>query len=440
MEVNTLLVLGVVIIGYATVARRIDTAPISGPMVFVGAGLLLGSEVLGWLESDLSSATITGLVEATLAVVLFSDASRIELPNLRTHWTLPGRLLVIGLPLAMVFGALASMLLFGELGWEGAILIGVMLAPTDAALGQAVVTDRSVPVYVRQGLNVESGLNDGLAFPVFEAAVALALVGHLETGASGALVDLLEEVVLGTIAGAVVGLACGPLLSWSRRSGWTGRHWHGIATLGMVAAAYGLADGIGGNPFIAAFAAGLAYRPSVDLPMADDVSHDVSELLTMLAFVVFGGVVLGPNLDVFGWRTLLYGVLSLTVVRIVAVGIALLAKRVRLPTVVFIGWFGPRGIASVLYSFLLLESADGMPVAREVVDVVTVTVTLSVVLHGMTASSLAKAYGRWFSSMEEDHEEMVESTDVHEHDLGRCSDAAGAASSSATSPPPPPSP
>jgi len=435
MEVNTVLVLGVVVIGFAAVARRIDTTPISGPMVFVAVGLLLGSRGLGWLESDVSNATITGLVEATLAVVLFSDAARIDLRNLRRHWALPGLLLAVGLPLAMVFGALLSMVLFGGLGWEAALLVGVMLAPTDAALGQAVVTDRSIPVYVRQGLNVESGLNDGLAFPVFEAAVTLALVGFLDTGLSGALTDLLEKVALGALAGIVVGATCGSLLSRARRSGWTGRHWHGIATLGVAAAAYGLAEALGGNPFIATFAAGLAYRPSVDLPMADDVSHDVAELLTMLAFVVFGSAVLGPNLDAVGWRTLLYAVLSLTVVRGLAVAISLLAMRVRPATVAFIGWFGPRGIASVLYAFLLLESAGTLPATQDVVDVVMVTVALSVLLHGMTASSLARAYGRWYSSMEEEHEEMVESTAVHEHDLGRCSDAAGRAASSAATRP-----
>lgn len=429
---NTVLVLGLVVIGFAAVARRIDTTPISGPMVFVTIGLLLGSQGLGWLESDLSNATITGLVEATLAVVLFSDAARIDLRNLRRHWALPGLLLAVGLPLAMVFGALLSMALFGDLGWQAALLVGVMLAPTDAALGQAVVTDRSIPVYVRQGLNVESGLNDGLAFPVFEAAVTLALVGYLDTGLGGALADLLEKVVLGAAAGGVVGAASGPLLSRARRAGWTGRHWHGIATLGVAAAAYGLAEAIGGNAFIATFAAGLAYRPSVDLPMADDVSHDASEVLTMLAFVVFGSTVLGPNLDVIGWRTLLYAVLSLTVVRGLAVAIALLPMRVRPATMAFIGWFGPRGIASVLYAFLLLESAGTLPASEGVVDVVMVTVALSVLLHGMTASPLARAYGRWYSSMEREHEEMVESTAVHEHDLGRCSDAAGRAASSAS--------
>jgi NhaP-type Na+/H+ or K+/H+ antiporter len=282
---------------------------------------------------------------------------------------------------------------------------------------------------------VESGLNDGLAFPVFEAAVTLALVGFLDTGLSGALTDLLEKVALGALAGIVVGATCGSLLSRARRSGWTGRHWHGIATLGVAAAAYGLAEALGGNPFIATFAAGLAYRPSVDLPMADDVSHDVAELLTMLAFVVFGSAVLGPNLDAVGWRTLLYAVLSLTVVRGLAVAISLLAMRVRPATVAFIGWFGPRGIASVLYAFLLLESAGTLPATQDVVDVVMVTVALSVLLHGMTASSLARAYGRWYSSMEEEHEEMVESTAVHEHDLGRCSDAAGRAASSAATRP-----
>ena len=436
MEADSLLVIGIVVVLYAAVARRLDSTPISGPMVFVGLGVLLGTDGLGWLEADLSNSTITGLVEATLAVVLFSDASRVDLANLRKHWSLPGRLLTIGLPLAIGLGMLAGMLLLPNGAWQAALLAGIMLAPTDAALGQAVVTDRSVPVYVRQGLNVESGLNDGLALPVFEAGIAIAVAGFSASGASNVVRVLFEEVVFGTIAGVVVGLVAGPLLSRARRAGWTGRHWHGLATLGITAAAYGLAVTIGGNPFIAAFAAGLAYRPSVDLPMADDVSHDFAELLTMLAFIVFGAIVLGPNLSAFDWRIAVYAVLSLTVVRGLAVVISLLGSRNRWPTVGFIAWFGPRGIASVLYSFLLLEEAEQIPFAAEVVDVVMFTVALSVLLHGMSASWLARLYGMWFTDMEEEHEEMVESTEVHEHSLGRCADPAGEAASKRVHEPP----
>ncbi|MGI9577457.1 MAG: cation:proton antiporter, partial [Microthrixaceae bacterium] len=310
MEAGSILVIGIVIVLFAAVARRLDSTPLSGPMVFVGLGVLLGTDGLGWLEADLSNDTITGLVEATLAVVLFSDASRVDLTNLRKYWSLPGRLLAIGLPLAMAFGMLAGMLLLPSGTWQAALLVGIMLAPTDAALGQAVVTDRSVPVYVRQGLNVESGLNDGLAFPVFEAGIAIAVVGFTASSATNVLRVLFEEVAFGAIAGTVVGLIAGPILSRARRAGWTGRHWHGLATLGITAAAFGLAVSIGGNAFIAAFAAGLAYRPAVDLPLADDVSHDFAELLTMLAFIVFGAIVLGPNLSALNWRIAVYAILS----------------------------------------------------------------------------------------------------------------------------------
>ncbi len=419
MQVDTTLIIGVVVVLFAAVARRIDTTPISGPMVFVGLGLLLGESGLGWLQADLSAGAVTGLVEVTLAVVLFSDASRVDLRDLRRNWGLPGRLLVIGLPLAVLFGTLIAPGVLGGVAWETALLIGIMLAPTDAALGQAVVRDRKVPVYVRQGLNVESGLNDGVTFPVFEAAITVALVGLQGMNAPDAVLTLVEDVCFGAIAGLAVGLISGPLLSWSRRTGWTGRHWHGLATLGITAAAYGLAETISGNGFVAAFAAGLSYRPSVDLPVSDDVSHDAAELFTMLAFVVFGAIVLGPNLDAFTPAMFVYAVLSLTLVRGVAVAVALLGSHLKVQTVAFVGWFGPRGIASVLYCFLLLEEADRIPVAAEVVDVVMLTVALSVLLHGMTASWLASAYGRWFESMRAEHDVMVESSEVIEHRLGR---------------------
>lgn len=428
------LIIGTAVVLFAAVARRVNSTPLTGPMIFLGLGVALGYNTLGWLEMDLSSSSIKALVETTLAIVLFSDASRIDLANLRRHWTLPGRLLSIGLPLCMLLGTLAALGVLRGIPWEGALLIGIMLAPTDAALGQAVVTDPSVPVYVRQGLNVESGLNDGLAFPLFEVAVTVAVVGIQGVDASEAFITLIREIGLGALSGAAVGISAAWLLSRARRASWTGPHWHGIATVGITAAAYGLALSIGGNGFIAAFAAGLAYRPSVDLPTSDDVSHDMAQLLTMLAFLVFGALVLGPDLGAFNWRMILYALLSLTLVRIASVAIALLDSRSRIQTVAFIGWFGPRGVASVLYSFLLLESIDELAVYRPVVDVVTLTVALSVLLHGMTAAPLARIYGQWFSSMGDEHGEMVESTQVHEHDLGRASDAAvaGAAEESRT--------
>lgn len=422
MESGTVLIIGAAVVLFAAVARRIDSTPLSGPMIFAATGVLLGGSGLGWLDLELSSSAITTLVQATLAVVLFSDASRIDLTNLRRHWTLPGRLLTVGLPLCMALGTLAALGVLRGIPWEGALLIGIMLAPTDAALGQAVVTDPSVPVYVRQGLNVESGLNDGMTFPLFEVAVTVAVVGIQGVDADDALLTLVREIGFGSLAGVAVGVPAGWLLSRARRNSWTGRHWHGIATVGITAAAYGLSLSIGGNGFIAAFAAGLSYRPSVDLPTSDDVSHDMAELLTMLAFLVFGALVLGPDLGAFDWRIIVYAVLSLTVVRMAPVAVSLVGSGSRIQTAAFIGWFGPRGIASVLFSFLLLESVDELALYGPVVEVVTATVALSVVLHGLSAAPLARVYGRWFSSVADQHDQMVESAQVHEHHLGRSSD------------------
>lgn len=419
MDGSAVLILGVAVVLFAAIARRIDSTPLSGPMIFTVAGVLLGGSGLGWLDMPLSSSAIKTLVEVTLAIVLFSDASRIDLANLRNHWTLPGRLLTIGLPLCIALGTLAALGVLAGIPWEGALLIGIMLAPTDAALGQAVVTDPVVPVYVRQGLNVESGLNDGMAFPLFEIAITVAVVGIQGVDASHAVTTLVREISLGALVGGAVGAGGGWLLSRARLGGWTGPHWQGIATVGLTAASYGLALGLGGNGFIAAFATGLAYRPSVAPADSDDVAGDIAELLTMVAFLVFGALVLGPELAEFDWRMVAYAVLSLTVVRMAGVALALVDSHSRLPTVAFIGWFGPRGVASVLYSFLLLESVDELAVYQPVVRVVTLTVAISVVLHGLTAAPLASRYGNWYSSMAHAHDEMVESTQVHEHRLGR---------------------
>ncbi len=419
MNASTVLVLGLAVVLFAAIVRRIDSTPLSGPMIFTAAGVLLGGSGLGWLQMELSSSAIRTLVEVTLAIVLFSDASRIDLANLRSHWTLPGRLLSIGLPLCIALGALVALGVLRDIPWEGALLIGIMLAPTDAALGQAVITDESVPVYVRQGLNVESGLNDGMAFPLFEIAITVAVVGIQGVDASHAVTTLVREMSFGALAGVAMGATGGWLLSLARRAAWTGPHWQGIATLGLTAAAYGLALGIGGNGFIAAFAAGLAYRPTAERPDPDDVAGDIAELLTMIAFLVFGALVLGPYLAELDWRMAIYAILSLTVVRFASVAVALVDSHSRVPTIAFVGWFGPRGVASVLYSFLLLESVDELAVYEPVVHVVTLTVAVSVLLHGMTAAPLASRYGAWYSSMSHDHGRMVESTPVHEHRLGR---------------------
>ena len=286
-----------------------------------------------------------------------------------------------------------------------------------------------MPSDVRQALNVESGLNDGISPPA-DLRAARSCSGPISATSpptTGSASDS-SRIVLGPLAGAVVGLGGGRLIDAASSRGWVDPAFQRLSLPCIAVLGYALAEMIGGNGFIGAFVAGLAYRPSVDLPTADDVSDDVAELLTMLAFVVFGALVLGPNLSAFTWQILAYSVLSLTAVRAVAVAISLIGAHIKVPTIGFIAWFGPRGIASVLYSFLLLEDATEISYVAPVVDVIMFTVALSVLLHGMTAPPLAAAYGRWFSSMEDEHDEMVESAEVHEHDLGRCSDATDSAS------------
>ena len=266
MQGGTTLIIGVAVVAYAAIARRLDSTPVSGPMLFVGLGVLLGDTGSGWLGLELSASSIRMLVEATLAVVLFSDASRVDLANLRKHLALPGRLLAVGLPLSIAFGVLAALGLLHGIPWEGALLVGIMLAPTDAALGQAVVTDPSVPVYVRQGLNVESGLNDGIVFPVFEIAVTVALVGLEGVEAGSAVATLAREIAFGALAGALVGATCGRVLSWSRRHSWTGRHWHGIATLGIMRTSAIVSRPGGGAIWVYAFTPRLRRSPSRPAP------------------------------------------------------------------------------------------------------------------------------------------------------------------------------
>ncbi len=391
---SELLLLALTVLGYALVSSRLSLLPVTAPMAFTGVGLLAGAA--GLVDLELDGEVVTVLVEVTLTLVLFTDAIRIDLRELRRHLGLPARLLGVGLPLTILAGTLAGALLLPGLGLVGAALLAAVLAPTDAALGLAVVSDRRLPVRIRQAVNVESGLNDGIALPVVTVLLAVAVAD----GAAGAGTDGWWSLALAQVgAGVGVGVATGLVGSWlldrRSRAGAVEGVYRQLAALGVVAAAYAGAVLLGGNGFIAAFTAGLAFGHVARGHCAhvQDFTEDEGELLTVTTFLVFGAVLVGPVLDEVTWRSAAYAVCSLTVVRLLPVLVALAGSRTLLETRLFLGWFGPRGLASILFALLVVEEVGG-PTGEAVFEVACLTVLLSVALHGLSASTWSARLAR----------------------------------------------
>jgi NhaP-type Na+/H+ or K+/H+ antiporter len=366
-------------------------AAISTPIFFVTTGVLMAQGLqlaeLGW-----DPHVVKIIAEVTLVWVLFADASRVRIAELRTDLARYLRLLGLGLPLTIALGTVAAATLLGVSPWY-ALLLGAALAPTDAALGAAVMADRRVPRRVRRTLNVESGLNDGIATPVVMLALAgiAAAAGLGHESSARALIGLL----LGLLVGAVVGGGGGAVLRIARRRGWSSDEFAGPAVLALALIAYLLAVLLDANGFVAAFIGGSAYGTFAGRGGEKEVYYveQTCGLASMISWFVFGALIVPALATEWTWLGLLYAVLSLTIIRMLPVAVSLLGTDVDRATMVFIGWFGPRGLASVVFALIALEDLHGVegPV-EEVVGAIGLTVLLSVVVHGLSARPLAGLY------------------------------------------------
>jgi NhaP-type Na+/H+ or K+/H+ antiporter len=398
VESSSLVVIAAIFLAYAACSRRLAGTPITAAIVFVGAGFVFGTRGFGWLHAAYGEHAISVLAEATLVVVLFVDAARIDLPTLRQEYTVPARLLGIGLPLTIVAGTIAGALVLPSITWAEAAVLAIVLAPTDAALGQAVVTDPSLPSRVRQGLNVESGLNDGMCVPLLTIALAIAQAETGETSAAHATKLVVEAIGWGVFGGVVAGLVASYVLRAVRARGWIESHWLQVVPVIAAVGAYGMADSYGGSGFIAAFVGGVVFgRLAGQESSAAAFSEELGGVLNGATFIVFGAAVLGSQWSRIGAAEIVYALLSLTLVRMVPVALAMLGSGARPPTVLFLGWFGPRGLASIVFGVVVLE-AGGLPHTSTLVTTVTVTVAMSVVAHGLTAAPLARRYAGWHAA------------------------------------------
>jgi len=397
--VASLAPIAVTLFVYALASRRLQAGVVSAPIAFLAAGFACEGFGVSHLADSAKAHHLTPvalvLVEVALSITLFCDAARVDFPSLRRQADLPTRLLGIGLPVTVGLGMATALVLLGELTvWEAALLAAI-LAPTDAALGQAVVSDERVPRRIRQTLNVESGLNDGIA--IWFVTLFLTLAGSSEAGsARDWLVFAVEQLGLGTLVGVAVGVVGGRLVRAAARRDLATATFERLALLSLPVIAFAAADGVGGNGFIAAFLAGLAagafLRDRLDQVL--ELDEEEGQLLALAVFFLFGAVA-WHLLDEVTWQILVYAVLSLTLVRMAPVALSLVGTSLHRRTVLFAGWFGPRGLASIAYALVILEDEPGIRGAREIILVMTVTVVMSVVAHGVSAAPLSARYGRW---------------------------------------------
>jgi len=391
VTVADLAIIAGLVFAWGTLSARLERLDMTAPIVFTAAGVLLTHGPLAPLGITPSSEVVKVLTEATLALVLFSDASRVGLHQLRADLGLCLRLLGIGLPLSIGLGTLAAFILPGVSNIWLALLAGAALAPTDAALGAAVMVNPAVPARIRRLLNVESGLNDGIATPF--VLIAIAGAGTAEHVTSTGPGKAVTELALGLLIGIVVGGGGGWLVKMARDRGWLAEGFAGAAVLGLALCSYATSVALHGNGFIAAFTGGLAFAAAGGqaaklVPFVEETGA----LLSLLVWLMFGVVAVVPALQDLTWQTVLYAVLSLTVIRMLPVAFALARARLGRPAALFVGWFGPRGLASVVFGLLALEDL-GEAAAKPAITVIAFTVLLSVLAHGLSADPLASRYG-----------------------------------------------
>lgn len=392
----TVALLAGLLLAWTLVSRWAQSRGVTGPMVFLAGGVVMSAAV----GLDLEPAQVRTLAEMTLVVVLFHDASTVRLGSLRRDPGIALRLLLVGFPLALLLAGATTALLLPGIGVAGVMLIAAAVTPTDAGLGAATILNPAVPVRVRRALNVESGLNDGLATPVVLAALAV-LVGH--TDPARGVPSILDIGAVPALAGVGIGVGVGLVgafvLDQSYAHGLSSVVTRALAVLTLPVVALSLAELSESNGFITAFVTGIFGRASRCLEAEPSAQEGVELLADLLGFVMWvaaGGLVVGVFLQGFRWQWLAVAVASLTVIRVTAVAVSLIGTRFRAPTVAFLAWFGPRGLASIVFGLLALEElGPSSDLVHDVTGVISLTVVLSVAAHGATAGPLARRYGAW---------------------------------------------
>lgn len=406
-EVVVLVAAGAILV-ITVVSGRLERFWLTEPLVAVVFGVVLGQFIIG--PVDLTQPGFLTFLELTLALVLFSDASRVSVRRVKGTYAWPARMLTLGLPLAIALGTAAAAWLLGlPLGF--ALLIGVVLAPTDAALAEPVLENKSVPARVRQTLNIESGLNDGLAVPALLVAVALLEADEGMVTPAEAVLVFIQQLGIGIVGGVVLGLFGAFIIGRGVERGWMNSLHQKIAALSLALAGFAAVQLLGGSGFVAVFIAGglMSHRLEERSEYLYEFAETEGHVMVSLAFLFVGA---GPAVEMISgsvsWEALVLALVALVVVRPIAIGLSLIGEKLMVSTVVFLGWFGPRGLATIVFYLLAIEELPEVPLL--VTETVTATLVLSIVLHGITAVPASNWLARRFEGMDED-EDMPEMGD-----------------------------
>jgi len=390
---TTPLVLAVLVLGYALVSEKVSRSFIAPALIFLLLGMALGPFGLHLLDAGAGTEGYTALAQLALTVILFNQAAKLQFDRIRLHGSVTLRLLIVGIPLTVLLGALTAAVLLPVLPWWEAVCLAAIVAPTEAALIEALLDDRRIPERVRHALSVESGFYDGFALAILLAALALASHQADRTDANWALFVFRTEI-LSLLAGSAVGFLGGLVVAWSRRRNWMSDVWSQLAQLALAFVCFAIGEWIHASGFVAAFTGGLAFsfvvRRETGQELSTQVSDATAQLLELMVFAMFGAFAVIDDWRRADWRIVVFAVLAIFGVRIVAVLVSLVRSGIPMFERLFIGWFGPRGIGTLVLGLLVIERGE---IRQEdlIVTVVVVTVTLSLVLHSLsTAPGIAR--------------------------------------------------
>lgn len=374
---------------YSLIAGKVQRLPLSAPIIFVAAGMAISPLGLNWFSPQAAEMNGKPLIDITLALILFIDAANANLAVLRRNLRIPVRMLAIGLPLTIALGTVVAAFWFDVLSLYESAVLGTMLAATDAALGKAVVTNPQVPDRLREGLSCESGLNDGLCVPFLLLFIALEL-GETSRGEGLAWVLLSEEIGIGVLVGVGLTWLGATLLKFAQGKNWLDGIWLQMSLPALAVACFAVAQSLEGSGYIAAFVGGLVFRGLI----GDQVHHlvepaeGISEVLALVAWVMFGLLIVPLALPVIDFQILSYAILSLTLIRIIPIALSLSGSKESSASKLFLGWFGPRGLASLAFASIVVSQQ--LPNTELIVAVVVCTVGLSLLAHGISAKPLSE--------------------------------------------------
>lgn len=390
MYVNLVLIASSVFV-YSLLAGRIEKTAISGPIIFVILGIIAGPLAFNFFDSGMNEEGYKTLAEVALALMLFTDASNTNFRVLEHNYATPMRLLFIGLPLTIILGLLAGKFVFNGFAWIELAILATILAPTDAALGNAVVTNRAVPSKIREALNVESGLNDGISVPVLFLLIAIfAAETQGDVSFAFGLGLFAKEIGIGLGIGLFVTYVGARLIHYSTTKKWITSSLKPLVIIALTLACFSLAQLLGGSGFIACFTGGLLYgQLSKKYKIESMLSAEgTADILSLITWMIFGAVVVSSSISVFTWHIALYAILSLTIVRMLPVYISLIGSGIPSKERYFMGWFGPRGLASIVFAIIIIDLQ--LPHQETILLTIVCTILGSILLHGITANPIIK--------------------------------------------------